>query len=94
MDLSKIDQDKYKIQTPEEKRKKEFKILVNQIVTNKLGKQILALDDIAEKQGIDAAFGAVGDIISNAVIAGLEFQAKKIQKLQKKIEELEKEKEK
>jgi hypothetical protein len=87
MDLSKIDQDKYKIQTPEEKRKKEFKILVNQIVTNKLGKQILALDDIAEKQGLE-------DIINNAVIAGLEFQAKKIQKLQKKIEELEKGEEK
>lgn len=76
------------ILTPEEKRQKQFKILVNQIVVNQLGPSIAQLDAIASSNGIDAAWEQVGVVVQKAVMAGLAHQAKRIQKLEKQIEEL------
>ena len=88
-----IHDDKYVIKSKEqqdsETRSVEFKKLVNSIVINKLGPDIAKLDDIAEEHGMDKAWEHVGLLVHQGVEAGLMFQAKKVQKLQKKVEDLE-----
>ena len=69
------------IKSPEEKRQLELKKLVNGIIVSQLGPDIAKLDTMEP----DAAWGEVGLIINKAVTAGLMFQAKKIQELEKEI---------
>jgi hypothetical protein len=79
---------KYDLETPEQKRAKEFKLLVSKLVVEQMGAEIEKIDDIKEEKGEDAAWEYVGYLLHLGVEVGLMYQGAKVQGLQNEVRDL------